>query len=95
MKAPLLPTGPVDAVDSPPQKEMPAPDERNERGDDATPAPAVQCESAFALLCKAWLRCDRGDRLRFLRDVREGSPNLWREAGGDSLEHAQRKAVRK
>ena len=85
MKAPLLPTGPVDAVDSPPQKEMPAPDERNERGEGATPAPAVQCESAFAMLCKACLRCDRTARFRFLADARAGSQNLWRDVERDFL----------
>ena len=72
MKAPLLASGSVDAGDSPPEKENARPGEpgtgsSGERSKDGTCNPDGQAvESAFALLCKAWMRCDRTARFPFL-----------------------------
>jgi hypothetical protein len=70
-----------------PKNEKPAPDERNERRENATPMPTAQAaESPLLALCKAWLRAGATDRSLFLADVRAGNPTLWstieRNAGG-------------
>ena len=73
-----------------PEKENAAPANRDggfdKHSDDATPGADIQApESALALLCTAFARCNRTDRFHFLRDVRAGAPNLWRDVERDFL----------
>ncbi len=73
-----------------PEKENAAPANQDggfdKHGFNATTRADIQApESALALLCKAFARCNRTDRFHFLRDVRSGAPNLWRDVERDFL----------
>ena len=66
-------------MNEPPEHKSARPLARVEHGDGAASAPAVQTESAYSALAKAYMRAGKSDRFLFLTDVRAGAPNLWRE----------------
>ena len=77
----------------PPGQEKARPLARVEQCEFATPTHDAQApapESALMALCKAYMRAGITDRRLFLRDVRVGAPNLWREVEREY----ERKAVR-
>lgn len=66
---------------SPPEKESaPSPAKDSRHPETTTDAAAVQPESPWLAATKNWLRMTRTERLEFLRDVRAGCPNIWRQA---------------
>ena len=80
---------------SPPKEKVPPLDQKEVSTSDIGTIEAIeQIQRSLARLSAAWKACCKTERVLFLRDVRAGSANAWKEAEREFYSECNRKGSR-